>query len=62
MQKLAYKFTLEEAYAYMGLPYGASPEEVKDKYRYLAREYHPDHHPGFPGHLRKQRVQRLCGR
>ena len=45
MQKLAYKFTLEEAYAYMGLPYGASPEEVKDKYRYLAREYHPDHHP-----------------
>jgi len=42
MKKLAYKFTLEEAYAFMGLPYGASPEEVKNKYRLLSVQHHPD--------------------
>ena len=42
MQKLAYKFTLEEAYAFMGLPYGASSEEVKNRYRLLSVKYHPD--------------------
>jgi DnaJ-class molecular chaperone len=31
-------------YAVLGVTYSASPEEIKDAYRRLVREYHPDHY------------------
>ena len=37
---------MKDPYAVLGLRRGASPEEIKASYRRLARESHPDRHPG----------------
>ncbi len=37
---------LAQSYQCLGLPVGAPLEEVKASYRRLARQYHPDLHPG----------------
>ena len=37
---------MKDPYAVLGLRRGASPEEIKASYRRLARELHPDRHPG----------------
>lgn len=36
------------AYALLGLPFGASPEDIKKSYRTLAMRWHPDRNAGSP--------------
>jgi curved DNA-binding protein CbpA len=40
--RLAYEFSLDEAYKFMGLSPGASPDDIKTAYRNLTLKYHPD--------------------
>ena len=35
---------MKDAYSILGVPYGASDEEVKNAYRNLVRRYHPDNY------------------
>lgn len=37
---------MKDPYAVLGIPSGATDEEVTKAYRALARKYHPDLHPG----------------
>lgn len=39
---------LENAYKTLGLPYGTELQEVKEKWRDLLKEHHPDRHMGTP--------------
>lgn len=43
--EMAAKYKIEVAYTILGLPQGASLQEVKSAYRGLAMQYHPDHIP-----------------
>ena len=40
-------------FAILGIPSGASPEEVRAAYRRLAKEFHPDHFEGGSGPFRE---------
>ena len=44
---------VENPYRVLGIPEGASPEEIKKAYRKKAKEYHPDLHPDDPTVTRK---------
>ena len=44
---------IRDPYQVLGLPPGASPEEIKKAYRRKAKEYHPDLHPGDANAARK---------
>ena len=39
---------IDDPYKVLGIPSGASPEEIKKAYRKKAKEYHPDLHPDDP--------------
>lgn len=45
-----------EALAALGLPAGASKDDIKSAYRRLARENHPDHNPDDPEAAKRFRV------
>src|SRR5262245_39248891 len=50
--------TATDHYAILGIPRGASPEEIRTAYRRAARASHPDLHPGDATALdRFKRVQ-----
>lgn len=40
--------TIAEYYANLEVPYGSDLDTVKDSYRRLMRQYHPDRHAGNP--------------
>lgn len=37
--------SLPDYYVILGVPYGATPEQIRKRYRELARQYHPDVNP-----------------
>ncbi len=45
-QLIAKRESLKKAFAVLEVPYGASPEKVKQAYRRLLIKYHPDRHAG----------------
>ncbi len=45
---LAFEGRRRRALETLGLERDATPEEITQRYRALARENHPDHHPGDP--------------
>lgn len=45
-QLLARREAVKKAFAVLEVPYGASPERVKQSYRRLLVKYHPDRHAG----------------
>jgi tetratricopeptide (TPR) repeat protein len=45
-------------YKILGVSRKATPEEIKEAYRRLARQYHPDLHPGNP--MAEERFKTIC--
>jgi len=44
---------IEDPYRVLGIPQGASEQEIKSAYRKMAKKYHPDLHPNDPAAARK---------
>jgi curved DNA-binding protein CbpA len=42
------KLAMQDPYEVLGLPYTATPDEIKTAYRRLARQHHPDVNPNDP--------------
>jgi hypothetical protein len=51
---------LESPYSLLGLPEGASADEVKRAFHRLARELHPDRHPGANEDDRRELAERFA--
>lgn len=47
----------KDYYGILGLQYGASKEEIREKYLYLARRYHPNNYP--QGQLSEEEIRRI---
>lgn len=58
MKKKAFNFSLEQAYAFMGLTPEASKEDVAKAYRTLTKKYHPDLQGGDTEMMGKLNVAR----
>lgn len=50
---------MRDHYLILGLTEAATLEEIRRAYRRLAREWHPDHHPGDP--LAAHRFKEIVG-
>jgi len=55
--RLAYEFSLDEAYKFMGLGPSATTDDVKAAYRHLALKFHPDR-GGDPEEMKKLNAAR----
>lgn len=49
----------EDPFAVLGIPAGASPEEVAEAYRTLAQIYHPDRYAQAPARVQAEATRRM---
>jgi curved DNA-binding protein CbpA len=45
-----------DPYSVLGVPRGATDQQLRDAYRRLAKQHHPDLHPGAEAAERMRRV------